>query len=247
LEYVSLLLIAIVLAFALVKAWHRRQPAPQSQQPPETQPVAPTPAVDEPSAASDAPAAASTEPLPPASDAPVEAISAPEAPVTPVVAPVVAAAAPGPSLDERLQDIKRTLVPYGAKYAHPRELADQAAFKKAVNLLADYAVGLDTVVDYALGTDWPLACAGLATLAKRKDGKLALDRVMAKFPDLVPWAMYFALAYFLEITPRPPLGAPLVGAKDWWASVAISPVIRSRPRSSPSSTPAAKAISTIPS
>jgi ATP-dependent Clp protease ATP-binding subunit ClpC len=225
LEYVSLLLIAIVLAFALVKAWHRRQPAPQSQQPPETQPVAPTPAVDEPSAASDAPAAASTEPLPPASDAPVEAISAPEAPVTPVVAPVVAAAAPGPSLDERLQDIKRTLVPYGAKYAHPRELADQAAFKKAVNLLADYAVGLDTVVDYALGTDWPLACAGLATLAKRKDGKLALDRVMAKFPDLVPWAMYFALAYFLEITPRPPLGAPLVGAKDWWASVAIVPVI----------------------
>ena len=150
----------MVLAFALVKAWHRRRPAPQPQQPPETPPVAPTPALDEPSAASDAPAAETSEALPPAPDEPLEAIGEGEAPA----APAVAAFDPGPTLFEKLQEIKQTLVPCGATCAHPRELADQAAFKEAVELLEADDVALDLVVEYALGTDWPLACAGLATL-----------------------------------------------------------------------------------
>jgi hypothetical protein len=28
--------------------------------------------------------------------------------------------------------------------------------------------------------------------------------------------MYFALAYFAQVEPRPAVGAPVVGAKDWW-------------------------------
>ena len=49
---------------------------------------------------------------------------------------------------------------------------------------------------YALGHDWGLACAALAALDRREDGEQAVDRVLAQFDRLVPWAMYFALDYF---------------------------------------------------
>jgi ATP-dependent Clp protease ATP-binding subunit ClpC len=219
LEYVVLVVIAIMVGALLLKAW--REPTPRPQQQPAEQSAAPPVATGAPSASPpDAPVAQSSEPAPSASDEPAHRDGEPDAPTATVVAVELE-----PSLAEALQDIERILAPCGSTYTHPRELADHPAFKAAVERLCEYEVGLDTVVDYALGADWALACAALAALAKRNDGKLALDRVMAKFDKLAPWAMHFALAYFLEIAPRPPVGAPLVSAQDWWANVPIMPVI----------------------
>ena len=78
-------------------------------------------------------------------------------------------------------------------YAHPRELEDQPQFAEAVKLLEDPDVPLDTVMQYALGANWPLACAGLAALSGAADRSERADEVVAHFEKLYPWPIHFAL------------------------------------------------------
>jgi ATP-dependent Clp protease ATP-binding subunit ClpC len=207
LEYVVLVLFVIVVGFSLFKAWRRRKPVPRPQQQPAPQPAAPPAVVSEPPVGTSAPDESVAEAEP---DEPGAALAA--GPPEP------------PPLAAELHALASVLVPFGSSCAHPRELAEQAEFKRAVGLLEDPDVDSDTVMQYALGADWTLACAALAALAKRGDGTHALDRVLAQFDRLVPWAMYFALAYFVEIVPRPPVGAPVVGAKDWWPNMPVLPL-----------------------
>jgi ATP-dependent Clp protease ATP-binding subunit ClpC len=132
----------------------------------------------------------------------------------------VAAAA---SLSAHLHELEGVFSPLASNYAHPRELESQPQFAEAVKLLADAAVPLDTVMQYALGANWPLACAGLAALTQRADRHERVDDVVAQFEKLYPWPIYFALKCLVAVEPRPPVGAPVVGAKDWWGDNLIVP------------------------
>jgi hypothetical protein len=146
LEYVFLVSFVIVLGSQLSKAWHRRQlGSPQEKQPA-------------------APPATASEPDEPDEPAAANAPGEPDAPL--------ATALPEPALADRLHELERVLVPFGSSCAHPRELAEQVQFQYAVGLLEDEEVDLDTVVRYAVGADWALACAALAALAKRDDGNM---------------------------------------------------------------------------
>jgi ATP-dependent Clp protease ATP-binding subunit ClpC len=49
--------------------------------------------------------------------------------------------------------------------------------------------------------------------------------VLAHFDKLAPWAMYFALGFCAAVEPRPAVGAPLAGARDWWRDNIIIPVL----------------------
>ncbi len=200
-EYVFLVLFIIVVGSQLFKAWHRRRLAsPAKKQPAD--PPAPAPDAAEP-AARDAP----DDLLKPEE---LEELDA-----------ALATALPEPPLAERLQELELVLVRFGSSCAHPRELAEQAPFQEAVGLLADEDVDLDTVARYAVGADWMLACAALAALAKRADGGDAVDQILTQFDRLTAWAVCFALAYFVATEPRPPVGAPLVSAKDRWCDMPI--------------------------
>jgi ATP-dependent Clp protease ATP-binding subunit ClpC len=136
-----------------------------------------------------------------------------------------AAGGGGEPLTARLHALEAAFAPYAANYAHPRELEDQAAFKEAARLLQDDQVGLDTVLQYALGANWALSCAALEALDKRFDRDDALEEVQAHFNKLNPWAMHFALEFFLGLDPRPALGAPAAGAEEWWGDNLIIPVL----------------------
>ena len=118
------------------------------------------------------------------------------------------AAAAATSLSTRLHSLEAVFSPLASNLAHPRELEDQPQFAEAVKLLEDPAVPLDTVMQYALGANWPLACAGLAALRRRADRSERSDQVVAHFEKLYPWPIYFALAYLLAVEPRPPVGDP---------------------------------------
>ena len=117
-------------------------------------------------------------------------------------------AAAATSLSTRLHALEAVFSPLASNLAHPRELEDQPQFAEAVRLLEDPAVPLDTVMQYALGANWPLACAGLAALRRRADRSERSDQVVAHFEKLYPWPIYFALAYLLAVEPRPPVGDP---------------------------------------
>ena len=127
------------------------------------------------------------------------------------------------SLSARLHALEAVFSPLASNLAHPRELEDQQQFAEAVKLLEDPDVPLDTVMQYALGANWPLACAGLAALKRRADRSERADEVVAHFEKLYPWPIYFALDYLLAVEPRPPVGDPAAGAKDWWGDNLIVP------------------------
>lgn len=149
-----------------------------------------------------------------------------QTPATPVpaLAPPAEAAA-GEPLSARLQELENVFSPTTHSAAHPRELGDQPQFVEAVGLLKAPGVPLDTVLQYALGANWALASAALAALKQRPDGGLVVDEVVRHFDKLYPWPMHFALEYFLAVQPRPPIGAPLLGAKDWWCDNAVIPML----------------------
>jgi ATP-dependent Clp protease ATP-binding subunit ClpC len=137
----------------------------------------------------------------------------------------VAAAAVVESLTARLHRLEGVFAPGASSLAHPRELEDQSAFAEAVGLLQSAEVSLDTVMQYANGANWALACVALAALRRRADGAAKADEVEAQFDKLYPWPMYFALTFFTGLEPRPPVGAPAAGAKDWWCDNQVIPVL----------------------
>jgi ATP-dependent Clp protease ATP-binding subunit ClpC len=156
--------------------------------------------------------------------APSEPSVTPAAPSPPANANV-AVASESESLTARLHALEAGFALYAANYAHPRELEDQPAFKEAAALLQDSSVGLHTVLQYALGANWALSCAALEALRGRTDRDDGLDEVVVQFDKLNPWAMHFALAYFLTVESRPAVGAAVVGAKDWWCDNLIIPAL----------------------
>ncbi len=67
------------------------------------------------------------------------------------------APAPDPSaqgtLTARLYQLENSFAPFTASSAHPRELLEHPEFKQAADLLADPAVPLDIVMQYAHGRE----------------------------------------------------------------------------------------------
>jgi len=148
--------------------------------------------------------------------APSPAASVPDA------APPAAATA-SETLTARLHALEAVFAPLASNYAHPRELEDQREFVEAVKLLESQSVSLETVKQYALGANWPLACVALAALNARADRDEVVDEVVAHFDKIYPWPTYFALKYLTGVELRPPVGAPVVGAKDWWGDNLVVP------------------------
>lgn len=120
------------------------------------------------------------------------------------------------SLAIRLHRIDDALDPFARNAAHANELSEHPQFKNAVALLADPETPLSAATDYALGQTWTLSCAALAALKKRPDGSYVAEKIPAYFDNLSVWQMHFALDYLASAKPRPPVGAPLIGCRDWW-------------------------------
>ena len=59
-------------------------------------------------------------------------------------------------------------------------------FAEAVRLLESPNASLETVKQYALGANWPLACVALAALRTRSDGSEIADDVVAHFDKIYP-------------------------------------------------------------
>ena len=116
----------------------------------------------------------------------------------------------------KLRKLESQFLPVAENAAHPREFLDQPSFQEAAALFKSEAVPLKTVMQYVLGANWGLSCAALSGLAGRADRESAAEPVVSGFDRLTPWAMHYALAYFLGLSTRPPVGAPYVNAKEWW-------------------------------
>ena len=129
------------------------------------------------------------------------------------------------ALSSRLHELEALYSNFASASAHPRELAENKPFRDAAALLAEPTVPLAAVMQYALGVNWTLACAAYAALANRSDRAAAIEQTIANFDKLPAWTMYFALELLLAAKPRPPVGAPVIGAKDWWRENPTIPLL----------------------
>jgi ATP-dependent Clp protease ATP-binding subunit ClpC len=131
------------------------------------------------------------------------------------------------TLANELRSLELVIEPEASSAAHPRAFENNPKFLQAVQVLADPRVPVDIVKDYAIGPRWVLSCAALAALAKREDRDEVLSDVLDYFDNITPWAIYFALAYFVHCNPRPAVGAPLRYAKEWWRdNIFLAPFFR---------------------
>lgn len=143
-----------------------------------------------------------------------------EAPVQPALLADTEVPAPIPAEPEnptaRLRELFTSIDAAINPSVHARELEADPRFLEARRLLADPAVPMGVVRDYAIGSNWFFSCTALAALCEREDRDEACDDVLAFFDTLTPWGMYFALKLLLACDPRPPVGTPLASVRDWW-------------------------------
>ena len=135
--------------------------------------------------------------------------SAPEdlAASPPALPPALPPSAPEPAdLGSRLYPLRQAIEGFGESSAHPREIENRDEFKQAVALLADRAVPLEVVVEYALGSNWALSCAGFAAFRERPDQEQALAATLPRLPNVGAWPLHFALLFVDNLTERPPVG-----------------------------------------
>lgn len=115
-----------------------------------------------------------------------------------------------------LHHVDETLNAFGHDAAHVNALAAHPDFRKAVAIFLEPAMPLSTLADYAFGQSWTLSCAAFAALKERADGAALAARVPDQFDAFSAWQMRFALDFLRHSPAKLPVGAPLVGIRDWW-------------------------------
>ena len=109
---------------------------------------------------------------------------------------------------------------------HPEELAEQREFREAVELLKPDTVALETVLQYATGRELG------ARLRRHRRAEGARRRRAGHgagggaFRQALPLAHVLRAQVFRRRQqPRPPVGAPFAGAKDWWCDNPVLPTL----------------------
>src|SRR5262245_31214785 len=128
--------------------------------------------------------------------------------------PLASVNASGPT--QRLQQLSDPITNLAESSAHPRDLLENASFREAVAIFESDQLSLKLVTDYAGGANWPLATAACAALNARADRAEALPAVLSSFRHCRPWPMYYVLRYFETLEQRPPMGALILQAAEWW-------------------------------
>jgi len=139
------------------------------------------------------------------------------------VSVVPASVAPVESFTQTLNRLSNELAPVAEKTAHPRELTELPEFQRVVDAFRGPQASLVLLRQYIFGDNWPLSCAALAALRLHPERSSLLGGLLAQLAKVRPWALYFALDCISSGEPRPPVGAPVVVAPNWWPENLVIP------------------------
>jgi ATP-dependent Clp protease ATP-binding subunit ClpC len=150
---------------------------------------------------------------------------APAAPVSEAepAPPVQPEPPPAKDLSSQLYELSNAITKFGEGCAHPRDLEGLNEFKAGVALLSAPEVPLATVAQYATGANWALSCIAFEALCVRPDRDAALGWMLSGLRQLYPWPLHFAFRYFSSVHQRPPVGAILLRAAEWWPKHGLVP------------------------
>jgi len=130
--------------------------------------------------------------------------------------PSVVTAPATPDLTTRLLPLRKAIEEFGELSAHPGEIAERPEFRRAVEILADPAVSTNTLIGYALGSNWPLACAAFAATPRRSDSSDIITATVPRLKHLSDRPLHFALHALAELPTRLPVGLPLLDPNAYW-------------------------------
>ncbi|MBX3501209.1 MAG: AAA family ATPase [Alphaproteobacteria bacterium] len=102
--------------------------------------------------------------------------------------------------------------------SHPSQVADLPGYKAALAAMRRPEATTELIGQYALGDNWPLACAAFTVLAERPDRQSLCDAALRRLTEIYPYPVYFAVRYFTSLPQRPPVGAVFAAVQDWWQS-----------------------------
>ena len=140
----------------------------------------------------------------------------------PAPAPAAEASRPEP-LAVALLRIGPKLENIADRSTHPRELTDWPEFKAVVEAFRGPDVTLESLRQYALGANWPLACAAFVALDAHPERDSLFSAVLTDLGKLRPWTVHFALDYFAGLDEPPATGAAVLAAQNWWPDNLIIP------------------------
>ena len=123
----------------------------------------------------------------------------------------------------QLSSLVKTLSPLAEEVGHPRELLDMPEFQAVVAVLRRPDASLPLIAQHALGANWPLACAAFVVLAERPDRQSLCDQVVRHLANARPYVLLYALRYLTTLFERPPVGAVVLAAPQWWLNNAVIP------------------------
>jgi ATP-dependent Clp protease ATP-binding subunit ClpC len=122
------------------------------------------------------------------------------------------------TLAEQLYALAPAISSFIEDSTHPSELLEHREFKQALDMLLATEVPIATVVQYATGTNFNLACVAYEALSKRPEREETIERIRPRLRDAAPWTLFFVGRYLLSIAKRPPVGFLVLYPKEWWST-----------------------------
>lgn len=127
------------------------------------------------------------------------------------------------SIPAAMARINQSLGPLAEEVSHPRELVDLPSFQDALAQLQRPDATLESVQNYALGENWPFACAAFLALCERPDRHVLSEAVLRHLPHTRPYVLPYALRFLTSLEPRPATGLSLLAAPYWWQQNPVLP------------------------
>jgi ATP-dependent Clp protease ATP-binding subunit ClpC len=122
-----------------------------------------------------------------------------------------------------LPPLAKTLSPLAEEVSHPRELLDMPEFQAVVEAFRRPDATMALLSQYALGANWPLACAAFLVLAERSERQSLCDSVLQHLPNTRPYVLMYTFGFLASLEQRPPVGAVVLAATQWWQDNAVIP------------------------
>jgi ATP-dependent Clp protease ATP-binding subunit ClpC len=160
----------------------------------------------------------------------LKARTALSAETTSAVAPATPASPPAPTGSPATETIvtvvsalAQTLSPLAEEVSHPAVLPDMPEFQGVVAALRRPDATVTLLGQYALGDNWPLACAAFAVLADNPQRQSLREAVLRHLPRARPYVILYALRFLNSLQQRPAPGAAVLSAQQWWQNNAVIP------------------------
>ena len=132
------------------------------------------------------------------------------------IAPALAEPAEEP-LAIKLRKAEAHFLPTADNAAHPTRIPGPALVPGDGGFPSERGRSLKTLLQYALGTNWALSCAGACRArASAPTATACASRSSPPSTASRPGRCGSRSAISRSLAERPPLGAPFVAAKEWW-------------------------------